>query len=363
MSLVAGLSPRQKAAVVVRVLLQDERDLSLEALPADQQAALVRALAEMDMIDQATRDAVVSEFCDTLEQVGVTFPVGLNDALALLGGRISPDCADRLRRIAALSGDSDPWERLLSLPAATLTDLARTEAVEMTAVLFSRLPPARAAEVFGKLPAQNARRIARTMSLTAGIEKDPLRRIGLALMQAVDAMPQPVLTGMPEERVGEILNHTNAAMRDDVLDGLDQDDQDFAAGVRRNIFTWANIPARIEPRDIPRILKQVDQASLVKALAAARGPDAKTVEFIYAALSTRMVDALKDEIEMLGTVPQSVGEVARASVVAAIRQMQAEGDLTLIMNEVGGTSDDAASDPVSDLASDPVNEPGLAQDD
>lgn len=341
MSLVAGLSPRQKAAVVVRVLLQDERDLSLEALPADQQAALVRELAGMDMIDQATRNAVVAEFCDTLEQVGVTFPVGLDDALALLGGRISPDCADRLRRIAALSGDSDPWDRLLALPVAVLRDLALTEAVEMSAVLFSRLPPDRAAEVFGKLPAARARRIAHAMSLTDGIEEGPLRRIGLALMQAVDAMPQPALDGASTERVGEILNHANAATRADVLDGLDQDDRDFAEGVRRNIFTWANIPARIEARDIPRILRQVDQASLVKAMAGVSGPDAESVEFIFSALSTRMVDALKDEIENLGTITDSVREAAMASVVATIRQMQAEGDLTLITPEARG---DAASD-------------------
>ena len=341
MSLVAGLSPRQKAAVVVRVLLQDERDLSLEALPADQQAALVRELAGMDMIDQATKDAVVAEFCDTLEQVGVTFPVGLDDALTLLGGRISPDCADRLRRVAALSGDSDPWDRLLALPAAVLRDLALTEAVEMSAVLFSRLPPDRAAEVFGQLPAARARRIAHAMSLTDGIEAGPLRRIGLALMQAVDAMPQPALDGASTERVGEILNHANAATRADVLDGLDRDDRDFAEGVRRNIFTWANIPARIEARDIPRILRQVDQASLVKAMAGASGQDAESVEFIFSALSTRMVDALKDEIDNLGTITDSLREAAMASVVATIRQMQADGDLTLITPEA---RKDAAGD-------------------
>ena len=341
MTMMAGFSPRQKAAVVVRVLLEDERDLSLEALPNDVQAALVRELAGMGMIDRATRDGIVAEFCDTLEQVGVTFPVGLDDALTLLGGRISPDCADRLRRVAALSGDSDPWDRLLVLPVSVLRALALSEAVEMSAVLFSRLPPDRAAEVFGKLPVARARRIAHAMSLTDGIEKGPLRRIGLALMQAVDAMPQPALDGASTERVGEILNHANAATRADVLDGLDQDDRDFADNVRRNIFTWANIPTRIEARDIPRILRQVDQASLVKAMAGASGPDAASVEFIFSALSTRMVDALKDEIDNLGTITDSLREAAMASVVATIRQMQADGDLTLITPEA---RKDAAGD-------------------
>lgn len=344
---VARLSPRQKAAVVVRVLLQDERDLSLEALSGDQQAALVRELSGMDMIDRATRDAVVAEFCDTLESVGVTFPEGLNDALALLGGRISPDCADRLRRMAALSGDADPWDTLLALPVPALVALAGSEATEMSAVLFSRLPPARAAEVFGRLPAMRARRIAQAMSLTAGIEAVPLRRIGLALMQAVEALPRPVLDGPPAERVGAILNHTNAAMRDGVLDALDEADRDFADGVRRSIFTWANIPARIEARDVPRVLRQVDQASLVKALAGATGADAATVDFLYSALPSRMVDALKDEVETIGTIAPALAEAAMAAVVATIREMAAEGEVTFIDPETARQAEALADPPAA----------------
>lgn len=332
--MVAGLNARQKAAVVVRVLLQDERDLSLEALPPEVQAALVRELAGMDMIDRATRDRVVAEFCDTLEQVGVTFPEGLNKALALLGGRISADCADRLRRVAALSGDGDPWDRLLSLPVGPLVDLATSEAVEVAAVLFSRLPPARAAEVLALLPAARARRIAHAMSLTGGVEAAALRRIGLALVQAVEAMPRPALAGAPAEKVGAILNHASPAMREEVLTGLDAEDRSFAAHVRRNIFTWANIPARVAARDTPRVLRQLDQAALAKALAGATAPDdAAVVDYILASVPSRMADALRDEVEMLGTVPAAQAEAGMAAAVAAIRELEAAGDITLLVPE------------------------------
>lgn len=337
MNMIAGLSARQKAAIVVRVLLQDERELSLEALPGEVQAALVREFAGMGMIDRATRDDVVAEFCDTLEQVGVTFPEGLGNALALLGGRISSDCADRLRRVAALSGDGDPWDRLLALPVAPLADLAASEATEVTAVLFSRLPPARAAEVLAVLPAARARRIAHAMSLTGGVEAGALRRIGLALVQAVEAMPNPALGGAPAEKVGAILNHASPALREEMLNGLDSDDRAFAADVRRNIFTWANIPARVEARDVPRILRRVDQAALVKALAGAVAPeDAAVAAFILASVPSRMADALRDEIEALGTVPAAQAEAGMADTVASIREMEAAGDIVLVVPEETG---------------------------
>lgn len=325
------LTARQKAAVIVRLLLQEDGgDLSLEALPVSAQDALTRELAGMGMIDRATRDAVVSEFCDTLEQVGVTFPEGLDRALDLLGGRISPDCADRLRRMAALSGDGDPWDRLVALPVGQVVALAGAEAVEMSAVLFARLPPAKAAEAFGRLPPDRARRIAYAMSMTAGIEAAALTRIGLALMQAADALPRPALSGGPVEKVGAILNHAPAATRDGVLEGLDEDDRDFAQDVRRAIFTWANIPQRIEARDVPRVLKAVDQASLVRALAASTGALEGVARFVMASISQRMGEALRDEIEGLGRLNARDAEAAMAAVIATIREMEAAGDLVLI---------------------------------
>lgn len=330
MGVAVALTARQKAAIIVRVLLEDEHDLSLQVLPAREQAMLVRELAGMGMVDRQTRDRVVAEFCDTLEEVGVTFPDGLSDALALLGGRISEDCADRLQRLAALSDDADPWDRLAALPTEQLADLAMGESVGVSAVLFSRLPTTRAAEVFGKLPAARARQIAHAMSLSAGIEAGPLRRIGLALLQAVDALPRPALTGAPSEKVGEILNQTSAAMREDVLDGLEQEDSEFAGEVRRKIFTWANIPSRIEARDIPRILRVVDQPSLMRALAGATGADAAVSEFILSSVSERMATGFRDEMEAIGKVSAAEVETAMAAVTGTIREMMDTGELTLI---------------------------------
>lgn len=323
------LSPRQKAAIIVRVLLEDEGDLSLEALSGDAQAALARELAGMDMIDRVTRDAVVDEFCDTLEEVGLTFPEGIGKALDLLEGRISQDCSDSLRRLAAISGDADPWERLLTLPVPRIIEIAKVESLQIIAVLFARLPPAVAAEAFANLDVVRARRIAYAMSMTDGIEQDALHRIGIALMQAVEALPRPALDGPSTDRVGAILTRSGPDTRDGILDGLEQDDEAFAQGVRKALFTWAHIPERVAAADIPRIIRQVDQASLVKALAGSDGLDAETTSFIYSTISVRMADALKEEVANMA--PISADEVYKAmgDVVVTIRDMEAAGDLAL----------------------------------
>lgn len=327
------LTPRQKAAVIVRLLLAEGDDIDLARLPPGLQTDLAQEMALMGIIDRDTRNAIVAEFCDRLESVGLSFPGDIDGTLDLLDGHLSPDTTDRLRRMAALNGDGDPWDRIAVMAPTLLAELARTEAVEIAAVMFSKLPVPRAAEVFGLLDPQLARQIAYAMSLTGGIEAAALQRIGKALIQAADAVPQPPLQGKAGEKVGAILNFSPSTMRDSVLAGLDDDDAGFAGEVRKTIFTWAHVPHRVDPRDIPRLTREVDNAVLLKALAGARGDARETVDFILGGISSRLAETMREEMEALGKISVRDAEVAMDEVVATIRRMEAAGDLFLISPE------------------------------
>lgn len=335
-----ALSARQKAAIIVRLVLAEGEDIDLARLPPDMQTDLAQEMALMGMIDRKTRNAVVAEFCESLESVGLSFPGDIDGTLDLLDGHLSADTTDRLRRMAALNGTGDPWDRIANMSPGLLAELARTEAVEIAAVMFSKLPVPRAAEVFGLLDTGLARQIAYAMSLTGGISSGALRRIGTALIQAADAVPQPPLEGQAGEKVGAILNSSPSSMRDIVLEGLDQEDADFAGEVRKTIFTWAHIATRIDPRDIARITREVENAVLIKALAGARGPDQPTVEFLLGGISTRLAETMREEMEALGKVSVKDAEEAMDQVVATIRRMEATGDLFLIAQEIDDGEED-----------------------
>lgn len=327
------LTARQKAAVIVRLLLAEGDDIDLARLPPGLQTDLAQEMALMGIIDRDTRNAIVAEFCDRLESVGLSFPGDIDGTLDLLDGHLSPDTTDRLRRMAALNGDGDPWDRIAVMAPTLLAELARTEAVEIAAVMFSKLPVPRAAEVFGLLDPQLARQIAYAMSLTGGIEAAALQRIGKALIQAADAVPQPPLQGKAGEKVGAILNFSPSTMRDSVLAGLDDDDAGFAGEVRKTIFTWAHVPHRVDPRDIPRLTREVENAVLLKALAGARGDARETVDFILGGISSRLAESMREEMEALGKISTRDAEAAMDEVVATIRRMEAAGDLFLISPE------------------------------
>lgn len=326
-----GLNQRQKAAVIVRLLLDDDEVAGLDRLNPNDQTLLAQEMAGMELIDRNTRDAVITEFCDRLESVGVTFPGDLDGTLAMLGARLSDDSSDALRRTAAITGQSDPWVRLCNLPKESLIALANAESVELVALMLSKLPVEAASATFIALPRDRARVVAQAMSMTSGVTPAALRRVGLVLLQAAEALPKPAIATPACDRMGAILNFATADLRDDVLGALDERDMEFADGVRKAIFIFAHIPTRIEPREVPKIVRELDQTTLVRALAAPAEADAAAAEFILSNLSQRMSDGLREEREALGKPRPKDVEEAMTEVISAIRRLQEAGQLTLKM--------------------------------
>lgn len=325
------LNQRQKAAIIVRLLLEDDEGVSLERLTSDSQSLLAQEMAGMELIDRRTRDAVIEEFCDILEAVGVTFPGDLDGTLAMLGSKISEDSSDRLRKAAAVEGRTDPWARIAALPTETIAGLACSEPPELVALLLSKLPVERASDAFVALPRDRARSVAQAMSMTAGVSATSLRRVGTVLLRAADALPRPVLPIPAPNRMGAILNFASADLRDDVLETLDGYDPDFAEGVRKSIFIFAHIPARLNPRDVPRVLREVEQPILLRALSATAEGDAQAAEFLLSNLSQRMAEGLREEMAALGKLRPKEIEDSMTELVAAIRRLEEADEIKLAL--------------------------------
>ncbi len=104
--------------------------------------------------------------------------------------------------------------------------------------------------------------------------------------------------------------------------------------MRRSIFTFANFPDRIAPRDIPKVIRGIDQADLVTAIAGATTPElTRAAEYVLENMSGRMADALREEVKDAGKVKPKDAETAMSAIVSAVRELEASGELLLIAGE------------------------------
>jgi len=331
------LTPGQKAAIIVRLLLNEGADFPLEELPDELQERLTVQLGQMGLVDRVTLAAVAQEFADALDSVGLAFPHGLAGALDAVNGKIAPATAARLRKVAGMRQVGDPWQRLRDVPVEDLARMAQAESTEVAAVMLSKLDTAKAAKLLGHLPGPLARRITYAVSKTTNVSPEAVERIGWSLAAQLDQRPTPAFGDDPGARVGAILNQSSAATREELLSALEEEDESFAQAVRRSIFTFAHIAKRIAPRDVPAILRGIEQPVLVTALAGANSEEDKaSAEFLLSNMSSRMADNLREEVAERGKVKQADAEEAMTQVVGAIRALVDDGTITLIEEEAEG---------------------------
>ncbi len=332
-SVPAGLSRKTKAAIVVQFLLNEEADIPLTDLPDDQQAELTLLMGNMRYVDRETLNMVIEEFSNELEQIGLSFPGGMAGALTALDGKISPRTAMRLRKEAGVRQTGDPWQRINALDVERIEELVNSEATEVAAVMMSKIDVGKAAQVLAKLPGDKARRISYAVSMTTGVTPDAVDRIGLAIAAQLDAEPPKAFKAKPEERLGSILNYSNSTVREELLGDLEKEDETFANAVRKAIFTFGNIPERLNAIDVPKITRDVKPESLATAIAAANDgneQEQRAGEFLLENMSKRMADNIREEADGKGAVKPKVGEKAMNEVVGAIRDLVNVGEIELL---------------------------------
>lgn len=328
------LCRKAKAAIVVRLLLNNGADIPLEDLPEELQVKLTQQMGKMRVVDRDTLAHVIAEFTYELERIGLSFPGGIVGALTALDGKISQQTSDRLRKEAGVRQTGDPWARIQGMETESLTPIMENESVEVAAVLLSKLDVPKAAELLGTIPGPRARQITYAVSQTGNVTPDAVDRIGLSLATQLSVQPLRAFDEGPVARVGAILNSSTSITRDDMLEGLTETDEGFATAVRKAIFTFAHVPARIATTDIPRILRDIDRADLVIAFAGAEIAGMQTTaDYILGNMSARMADQLREEVQEAPKPKTADVEAAMGRIIGVIRQMEAAGELLFVSEE------------------------------
>lgn len=223
------LTQGQKAAVIIRLLVNGGADPGISKLPKDQQRRLVREMASLRFVDRRTLAETVAEFASELDGIGLHFPREVDSILATLDGRLSLDVVEAI--LAEAGGDVSglgeaAWAGIASLEDPVIEELMAGETSEICAILLSKLPASKAAALIGRLQPERADEIAVAFGKTEDVTPEAVSRIGNALGRQSDARALAAFDSDSVVRVGNILNAATSAVRTSILDRLDATDPD-----------------------------------------------------------------------------------------------------------------------------------------
>ena len=122
-----------------------------------------------------------------------------------------------------------------------------------------------------------------------------------------------------------MLNQLEPLSSKGILETIEKNDPKMALGIRNLMFTFEDLLGVPDP-GIREILGQLDKKTLALAL---RAPATKLRNLIFKSMSSRAVEMLKEDMEVLGAVRSKDVTQLQREIVEVARKLEAEGKLVL----------------------------------
>ncbi|PCJ76680.1 MAG: hypothetical protein COA53_00150 [Rhodobacteraceae bacterium] len=324
------ISKQHKAAILLSVLMKAGATPNLDDIATGSLKNIVDIMASFGEVDRRTVDLVILEFLSELQDFGLSMRGDLEDTLASLKGHVSEKALEKIRKAYVRSPSVDVWVRVASADAAQLQACLDSEHLQVAATVLSKIPSTLAAQVLGGMEPARARETMLAIINSRTISADVIELIGQSISESMFNENAPsAFTKTPVERAGNIMNFAQSDIRDRLMQDFVENDPDTAERIRKVMFTFADIPARVQPRDVSAITRTVDPEILLRAL-----KNAPTeAEFILSGLSTRIADQLREELSELDPVKKKDAEAAMNELIVGIRELESSGEITLITED------------------------------
>ncbi len=206
--------------------------------------------------------------------------------------------------------------------------LLEGELPQTIALVLAHLKPGQASAVLAGVDERARTDVAQAFATMGSATPEAVGIVAGVLRQRAGAVVSPresveVVGGIAP--LVEIINRSDVATEKAVLDGLEARDPELAEDIRSRMLTFEDI-VKLEARDIQQVLRGIDSKILATAMKGAAGP---VVETIRANVSERNRELLDDELQAMGPIRVSQVEEARAEVVRSVRELEAQGVITV----------------------------------
>lgn len=315
-----------RVAVLLICLGEEATARIFEELSDDEIRQVTRAMSTIDHIPIDIKEKVFSNFRESQSRFAGLFVKG-NDFAQKAIAATSGEKRSKFLMDQFLSGtETKSLETIALMAPQMVAGLLQQEHPQTVALILSTQHVEHAAEILTHLPEEIRSDVAYRISKIEKVSPVVLSRIEDALHLEIG-----LVSGKAHKKVGGvdavvgILNHMKNNLDADILEDMEQTDPDMAEEIRKKMFTFENLVA-LDGRSLQMILREVNNDSLTLALKIA---SEQMREKIFANMSTRAADMIRDDLEAMGPVRLSEVELMQQSIVKIAMKLEEEGKLVL----------------------------------
>ena len=281
-----------------------------------------------------TVDEVLIEFHSMVTAREYVLEGGIEYAQQILeksfGYNRAIEIIEKVKNITTLKG----FDVLKRADSTQLINFLNKEHPQTIALILTHLSPEQTANALMELPPELRTEVAYRIATLGKISPQTLKRIEKVVDEMAGmTMSQTVGKIGGTKTLAQILNRVKVSYSKEILNEMTNMDPDIAAEIKRQMFLFEDL-INLQDKDLQKVLREIDRKDLTLSL---KITDEKLKEKIFANMSERAAELLKEELEYMGMVKLKEVEAAQARIIDVVKSLEESGEISLNLK---GNSED-----------------------
>ena len=322
----ANLTGTSKAAVLLLSLGEEHAAGVMKHMGPKEVQQVGAAMATLENISTEMLDEVVSGF---IKSIGGQTALGIDSDKYIknvLTNALGADKAGGVIDRILLGRNSKGLEQLKWMDPRSIADLIRLEHPQIISIVLSYLDSDQAAEALGYLSPRLRPDILMRIATLEGVQPNALQELDEIMEKQLSGNSGVKSASMGGiQTAADILNFMEGSVSAELIENVLETDDEVGQKIQDKMFVFDNL-IEIDDRGIQALLKEVSTDILMLALRAA---DNELKEKIFANMSKRAAEMLRDDLEAAAPAKITDVEGAQKEVLVIARRLADSGEISL----------------------------------
>ena len=323
-----NLSESQKAATVMMILGENLAAKVMQYLSPKEVQHISSAMMSLPQLSQEQLKSILNECQFTLENCAVLTTDADGYLRSVLEKSIGSEKTERLLD-ELLETDreeaTDGLEMLNFVDAARAVDLVKKEHPQIIATILIHLNRDLAAEILNLFDDELRNDVMLRIATFGGVEPSALQVLSTSLSTLLHGQNLKLNNMGGIRTAAEIINLMKSHQEELVINALRDYDHELAQKIIDEMFLFENL-IEVDDRSIQRLLKDVDNETLIIAL---KGASSALRDKLLSNMSQRAASILREDLENRPPVRLSQVETEQKKILVIARRLAESGEVIL----------------------------------
>lgn len=331
----AKVSGIKKVAMLLIVMGPETSSKILKELPENLIEKIIIEIGKINFVGNEMRNELIAEFGEMVSAQQFVSTGGTEYAESVLSKALGAQKAQSvMKKLKSANTNNAPFEIARKIDSEKLLKILSKEKPQIIAMVLCYLQAEKSALILSGLP--------------ESIQSDVADRIAtmkplspIAIKKVEGALEKKLMGGsfLESDKIGgvdtlvKILNSVTRTTEKNILDGIESKKPDLKQEIKAKLFTFEDIKI-LDKSAIQKVLREASVGDIALSI---KGSSEEVSNLIYENLSSRLSDAVKEELEMMGPVKVTKVEEAQQKIVATIRNLENDGEIIINRGGNDGT--------------------------